>query len=71
MARRPLRFRQREITRALRAARAAGYEVDDVEIGVDGKIVVHIGSGGDNPTKKINTADAVLAKLDKLEKSKR
>jgi hypothetical protein len=62
MARRACKFRQREITRTIKAARAAGVEVDRVEIDTDGKIVVHlVGSGGDSP--KLNTADAVLEKL--------
>jgi hypothetical protein len=47
MARRACKFRQREITRTIKAARAAGVEVDRVEIDTDGKIVVHLaGSGG-------------------------
>ncbi len=61
MARRACKFRQREITRTIRAARAAGVNVDRIEIDPDGKIVAHIGSGGDDP--KRNTADAVLEKL--------
>jgi len=62
MARQPCKFRQREITRMLKAAKAAGVEVDRVEIDTDGKIVAYLlGSGGDNP--KQNTADAVLESL--------
>ena len=66
MARRACKFRQREITRTIKAARAAGVEVDRVEIDIEGKIVVHLVGSGDNP--KANTADAVLEKL-KHEKS--
>jgi hypothetical protein len=65
VVRRASKFRQREITRSIKAARAAGVEVDRVEIESDGKIVVHLGSGGDNPKKQVNTADAVLEKLKK------
>jgi hypothetical protein len=62
MARQPSRFKQREVSRLLRAAKAAGVEVDRVEIDTDGKIVVHLlGSGDGDP--KLNTADAVLEKL--------
>jgi hypothetical protein len=61
MGRRASRFNQREVSRALKAAQAAGLAVDRVEIDTDGKIVVHLGSGGDSP--KRNTADAVLEKL--------
>jgi len=61
MARRACKFRQREITRTIRAVQAAGGAVARVEIETDGKIVVHLGTGSDNP--KLNTADAVLEKL--------
>jgi hypothetical protein len=43
MARGPLTFRQRDLVRALKSARAAGLEVSKVEIDKDGKIVVIIG----------------------------
>jgi len=62
MARRACKFRQRDLSRAIRAAKAAGAEVDRVEIDTTGRIVVYLhGSGVDNP--KINSADAVLEKL--------
>jgi hypothetical protein len=62
VVRRPCKFRQREITRTIRAARAAGLAVDRVEVNSDGRIVVHFGNGDDSP-KKLNTADAVLEEL--------
>jgi hypothetical protein len=37
---RPARFRQADVTRALKAARAAGIEVSKVEINADGGIVI-------------------------------
>lgn len=40
MARRPCTFRQQDVTRAIRAAAAAGVEIASVEIDKDGKIVV-------------------------------
>jgi hypothetical protein len=43
MARSPLTFRQRDLVRALKGAKAAGPEVTKVEIDKDGKIVVIIG----------------------------
>lgn len=62
MARRECKFRQREITRTIKAARAAGVDVDRIEIDQDGKIVAHLhGSGAKDP--KRNTADAVSEKL--------
>ena len=45
MTERPLRFRQQELTRALRAARAAGLEVSWYEIDpVSGKITINTGT---------------------------
>jgi hypothetical protein len=43
MARGPLTFRQRDLVRALRGAKAAGLEISKVEIDREGKIVVIIG----------------------------
>ena len=63
MARRACKFRKREIARVIRAAKAAGVEVDRVEVDSNGKIVVYSGTGGDNPKPKLNSADAVLEKL--------
>jgi hypothetical protein len=40
MARGPLSFRQRDLVRALKGAKAAGLEISRVEIDKDGKIVV-------------------------------
>jgi hypothetical protein len=40
MSPRPARFRQVDVTRALRAARAAGLEVSKVEINAEGGIVI-------------------------------
>jgi len=40
MPRAPLTFKQSDLTRALRAARAAGERVSRAEIDRDGKIVV-------------------------------
>jgi hypothetical protein len=43
MARGPCTFRQRDLTRLIKAAKAAGEQVCKVEIDKDGKIVVTIG----------------------------
>jgi hypothetical protein len=42
MSRGPCSFKQQDVTRALRATVAAGIEVQRVEIGKDGKIVVYV-----------------------------
>jgi hypothetical protein len=47
MSRGPATFRQRDLTAAVKAMRAAGCEVARVEIGKDGKIVVVTGKGAD------------------------
>jgi len=44
MSRRPQPFRQRDVTRAIRAVSAAGAVISSVEISVDGKIVVVVES---------------------------
>ena len=43
MARGPLTFRQSDLVRALKGAKAAGLDISKVEIDKDGKIVVIIG----------------------------
>ena len=43
MARGPNKFKQRDLTRALRGAKAAGIEVGRIEIDPTGKISVVIG----------------------------
>lgn len=48
-ARSPSPFRQSDVTRALRGARAAGVDVGRVEIGPDGKIVVYTATAPAEP----------------------
>jgi hypothetical protein len=43
MSRRPCVFRQRDVTRAVKAVAAAGVAVAKVEVDKDGKIVVVVG----------------------------
>jgi hypothetical protein len=49
MARGPCTFRQLDVTRALRAAAAAGIEVQRIEIEKDGRIVVVAGKVLESP----------------------
>ena len=56
MARRPSAFTQSDVTRALKAVRAAGVEVGRVEIDKEGKIVVIIGK----PDEPHNAREIVL-----------
>jgi hypothetical protein len=44
--RRPAAFRQSDLTKALKAARAAGEKVERVEIGQDGRMVVVLSREG-------------------------
>ena len=43
MSRSPSTFRQRDVTAAVKAVIAAGYDVARVDVDKDGKIVVHTG----------------------------
>jgi hypothetical protein len=61
MARRPCTFKQQDVTRALRATVAAGIEVQRLEIGADGKIVVVMGTPGAS-----EAANPWLAELEKI-----
>jgi hypothetical protein len=49
MSRRPCVFRQRDVTRAVKAVTAAGVAVAKVEVDRDGKIVVVVGEPSQNP----------------------
>jgi hypothetical protein len=49
MSRGPYSFKQRDMTRAVRAVRAAGVEVARVEVDKAGKIIVVTGKPSENP----------------------
>jgi hypothetical protein len=44
MSRKPSVFRQRDVSRAIRAVRAAGAEIARVEVAADGKISIVVGA---------------------------
>jgi hypothetical protein len=48
MSRGPLTFRQGDLTRAIRAVRAAGVEVVGVEVDRVGRIIVHTAKPDEN-----------------------
>jgi hypothetical protein len=58
MARAPSTFRQQDVTRAIRAAIAAGVDIARVEIGKDGKIVI-VTAAEAGPLKEGNEWDRV------------
>jgi hypothetical protein len=60
MSRGPHTFRQGDVTRAVRAVRAAGVEVQRVEVDRAGKIVVVAGKPSENPaTAEPNSWDGL------------
>ena len=56
---RPAHFRQSDVTRAVKGVRAAGMDVQRVEIGADGQIVLIIGANNDTSDAR-NSWDSVL-----------
>jgi hypothetical protein len=60
VARGPLTFRQRDLVRALKGARAAGIEVVRVEIDKAGKIVLVTGKSSADLPSSVNPWDEVL-----------
>ena len=59
MSRRPCTFRQQDVTRALKAAVAAGVEIHRIEIDKAGKIVLVAVRAGQSQSQ-INEWDEVL-----------
>jgi hypothetical protein len=63
MSRGPRTFRQRDAEALIRAARAAGLEIERVEVGRDGKIVLVTRRPGgeiETVTKEANEWDEVM-----------
>jgi hypothetical protein len=57
----PRTFRQSDLTRALKAVRAAGLDIARVEIDVDGKLII-VAKNGDDAPPQVNDLDSWLAK---------
>ncbi len=62
MSRAPCTFRQSDLTRAVKAVRAAGENVARVEVDSTGKIVIIVGKG-EPATSSPNPWDEAVARL--------
>jgi hypothetical protein len=66
MSRAPHSFKQCDLTRAIKAAEAAGIKAYRVEINADGKPVVIVGVGLDKPKKEVVASwDDAIADLER------
>lgn len=61
MSRGSCTFKQQDLVRALKGARAAGLQVDRIEIEKDGKIIISTPRGSNTP---LNSYDTWKAKRD-------
>ena len=52
MARGPLSFKQRDLTRAIKAALAGGLVIERAWIGIDGRIMLGFAKGGETKTQR-------------------
>ncbi len=62
MARAPSTFRQRDVTKAIKAAVAAGVDVARVEIDTTGKIVIVTGKNTGLAENSVSPLDTWMAK---------
>jgi hypothetical protein len=58
MARAPSKFRQQDVTRAIRAAIAAGVDIARIEVAKDGRIVI-VTAADSGPKAEANEWDRV------------
>jgi hypothetical protein len=58
----PVRFREREASRAIRAAEKAGLRVDRIEVSADGRLGLVTSRGNQEATPVVNEWDRVLDK---------
>jgi hypothetical protein len=59
----PARFREREVSRLLRAARAAGENIARIEVDETGKVAVIIGKPGEAKDATEDTPERIIEKL--------
>ena len=64
MARRPCTFKERDVTRALRGVKAAGIEIQRVEIDKAGKIIIV--SANDSPQTSDDEVEQELAAFEAM-----
>lgn len=64
MSRGPQKFTQRDVVRAIKAARAAGLDVGGFEIGADGRIKVMVGRATEQPAQPCDDLDRELAEFE-------
>jgi hypothetical protein len=65
MSREKRSFKQSDITRAIKAAQAAGIRNYRVEVADNGKPVIIVGSGMDKPkSETVGSWDSVIAELE-------
>lgn len=62
MTRRPYTFKQQDVTRALRGAKAAGMNIQRVEIDQAGKIILV--TAGETPSAPVDDLDRELAEFE-------
>ena len=61
MARAPLKFKQTDVARAVKGAKAGGFDVGRIEIASDGRIVMFDHGDASQPVAKSNAWDEVYA----------
>jgi hypothetical protein len=57
MPRQPCVFKQRDVTKAVKAVAAAGMEIDRVEVGRDGRIVIFTAKSSESSDGPANEWD--------------
>jgi hypothetical protein len=63
MSRGPVRFREREASRAVRAAEKAGLTVERIEVSADGRLSLVTSHGRQEAAPPENDADEIIARL--------
>jgi hypothetical protein len=59
----PVRFREREASRAIRAAQKAGLRVDRIDVSAEGRLSLVTSHAKQGDAPEINDADEIIARL--------